>query len=191
MVVPKSNDYRNHSLVDKIDGLPYGNYLLIAQNTKTNDAKTVYSLSNFGVTSLHVNTRYLGDTLRHFFVTDNANGTPLKSVKIKPYESRYNASSVAGPTVETDQLGFSSIEDHDSSFDHAVVSYGKDSISLSLNGNRFNYKRYSDDEDDEKKVVLFTDRPIYRPGQIIYYKGLLLEKGQVKNKILTILLAKF
>jgi len=179
VIVPKSDDYRNHSLIDKIDGLPVGNYFIIAQNTKANAAKTVYSVSHFSVTSLNAHTRYLmNDTVRHFFITDNARGTPVEGAKITPYKSRYNASPLTGPTAFTDLFGLAAAVG--SNFDRAVISYGKDSLLLSFNNYMYAYKN-----DDEKKVILFTDRPIYRPGQTIYYKGLWIEKDLDRNKILT------
>ena len=42
-----------------------------------------------------------------------------------------------------------------------------------------NYYQYPVNEINEKttlKTFFFTDRGIYRPGQIIYFKGILLEK---------------
>lgn len=186
IAVPKSKDYQNHSIIDKLDGLPLGNYTLIVQNTKLPNAHTIYSLANLGVTSLQINNRYVGDTIRHFFVTDNVNGKPIKDVKISLFENRYNTSPLSGPVTFTDILGFAASTDDDFEFDEAIVSKGIDSVAVDLNNFRYNYRNYDDDDDDdEKKVVFFTDRPIYRPGQMIYYKGLLLEKGLEKNKILT------
>jgi uncharacterized protein YfaS (alpha-2-macroglobulin family) len=184
IVVPKSNDYQNHTLVDKIEGLPYGNYIIIATNTKLNEVERIYTSANFGVTSLNVNNRFVGDTTRQYFITNNANGNPIKGVKIKQYKNRYNESPIAGTEIFTDQDGFAAQEQVISAFDRAIISLGKDSVAINLETYRYNYRNYNDDDDDdEKKVILFTDRPIYRPGQVVYYKGLLLAKGRDKNRI--------
>lgn len=184
VVVPKTADYQQHSLVDKIDGLPLGNYTLIAKNTKTDIENSIYTAASFGVTSLNVNHRYVGDTTRHYFVTENANGNPLKGVQIKQFKSSYNNSPIAGTAIFTDQNGFAVHEQLINAFDKAIVTLGKDSLAIFLDNYRYNYRNYNDDDDEEKKVILFTDRPIYRPGQIIHFKGLVIEKGKEKNKIL-------
>src|SRR5690606_7928044 len=35
-----------------------------------------------------------------------------------------------------------------------------------------------------KQTILFTDRPIYRPGQTVYYTGILIESNTQGNSIL-------
>ncbi len=49
-----------------------------------------------------------------------------------------------------------------------------------------NYYRYPVNEPNEKKVLktyFFTDRGIYRPGQTIYFKGVIIEVKGDEHKI--------
>ncbi|MGY0038694.1 MG2 domain-containing protein [Pedobacter sp. NJ-S-72] len=61
----------------------------------------------------------------------------------------------------------------------AMFVNGVDTLYTPLN----NYRNYRD-EKKSKKVILFTDRAIYRPGQTVFYKGLLMENRNDKNTIL-------
>ncbi|MGY0038695.1 hypothetical protein [Pedobacter sp. NJ-S-72] len=59
-VLPKSVDYQQHTLIGKMDALPYGNYIVIVQNTiDTGKADRIVQHSNFSVTSMAVTQRFL------------------------------------------------------------------------------------------------------------------------------------
>lgn len=180
IAVPKTNDYQIHSLIDKIEGLPFGSYTLIAQtiNRKQND--TIYSNINFKVTAMAVINRR--NIAKHeYFVSQLNNGAPLKNVKIQ--QRRYDYSTrkfINGALITTNDKGYASTPETDSNMSQAVVTFGKDELKLNIN----NYNSYQDDKDEEEeRVILFTDRPIYRPGQTIYYKGLCMNILNGKNKI--------
>jgi len=180
VTLPKSTDFLTHTLIDKLDGLPVGTYFIIAQNTNTNQANTLYAVTNFTVTTLSVNNRKLDDTLSHYFVTDYNNGNPLKGVNIQHITTRYKASPIKHPILKTDELGYAVSTQLTSNVNRTIVNKGIDSVEIEID----NYRYYREDKNDEKRIILFTDRPIYRPGQIIYYKGLFIENINYKNTIL-------
>ncbi|QXU40585.1 alpha-2-macroglobulin [Pedobacter sp. D749] len=178
IAAPKTNDYQTHSLVDKIEALPFGSYTLIAQtiNRKQND--TVYSNINFKVTAMAVINRRNFDN-HEYFVSQLNNGAPLKNVTIRQRRYDYNTRKyIDGELLTTDANGYASTAETQSGMSAALLKLGKDELQININ----NYNIYRDDEDEER-VILFTDRPIYRPGQTIYYKGLCLNILNGKNKI--------
>jgi uncharacterized protein YfaS (alpha-2-macroglobulin family) len=180
IAVPKTNDYQTHSLVDKIEALPFGSYTLIVQtiNRKQND--TVYSNINFKVTAMAVMNRRNIDK-HEYFVSQLNNGVPLKNVTIRQRRYDYNTRKyIDGELLITDENGYASTAETQSGMSAALLKLGKDELQININ----NYNSYRDDEDEEEEcVILFTDRPIYRPGQTIYYKGLCLNILNGKNKI--------
>jgi len=178
IAVPRTNDYQTHSLVDKMEGLPFGSYTLIAQTINRNQNDTVYSNINFKVTAMAVINRR--NIEKHeFFVSQLNNGTPLKNVKIQQRRYDYNTRKfIDGALITTNDKGYASTYETDRNMAYAVVTLGKDELKLYIN----NHNGYRDDEDDER-VILFTDRPIYRPGQTVYYKGLCLKILNGENKI--------
>ncbi|QDW26560.1 hypothetical protein FFJ24_017715 [Pedobacter sp. KBS0701] len=180
VAVPKTNDYQTHSLVDKIEALPFGSYTLIARtiNGKQND--TVYININFKVTAMAVINRRNIDK-HEYFVRQSNNGEPLKNVTIRQRRYDYNTRKyIDGELLTTDGNGYASTAETQSGMIAALLRLGKDELQININ----NYNGYRDDEDEEEeRVILFTDRPIYRPGQTIYYKGLCLNILNGKNKI--------
>jgi len=177
IAVPKTNDYQIHSLVDKIDALPFGSYTLIVQtiNRKQND--TVYSNISFKVTAMAVINRSNIDK-HEYFVSQLNNGAPLKNVTIRQRRYDYNTRKyIDGELLTTDGNGYASTTETQAGMSAALLKLGKDELQININ----NYNSYRDEE--EERVILFTDRPIYRPGQTIYYKGLCLKIQNGKNKI--------
>ncbi|WP_293788521.1 alpha-2-macroglobulin [uncultured Pedobacter sp.] len=178
IAVRSTNDYQTHSLVDKMEGLPFGDYTLIVQSINRKQNDTVYSNINFKVTAMAVINRR--NIEKHeYFVSQLNNGAPLKNVKIQQRRYDYNTRKfIDGALVTTDDKGYASTYETDRNISYAVVTFAKDELKLNIN----NYNSYREDEDEER-VILFTDRPIYRPGQTVYYKGLCLKILNGKNKI--------
>jgi len=179
VVVPKTVDFQNHTLIDKIDGLALGAYTLIAQAINQKQKDTVYSNINFKVTTMAVTNRR--NIEKHeYTVYQLNNGAPLKNVKIQQRRYDYNTRKyIDGDLITTNDDGYAITNETDNNMSYALVTHGKDQLKLNIN----NYNSYRND-DDEERVILFTDRPIYRPGQTIYYKGLCLKAENGKNKII-------
>jgi uncharacterized protein YfaS (alpha-2-macroglobulin family) len=62
------------------------------------------------------------------------------------------------------------------------VKYGND--RLFMNGLAYDYYYYNQQPQESKSITsihLFTDRAIYRPGQTVYYKGIVLTRNQVEK----------
>ncbi|WP_406824097.1 MG2 domain-containing protein [Pedobacter sp. KACC 23697] len=178
VAVPSTNDYQTHSLVDKMEGLPFGRYTLIAQTINRNQNDTVYSNISFKVTAMAVINRRNMDK-HEYFVRQLNNGAPLKNVKIQQRRYDYRTRKyIDGEWLTTDGNGYASTAETQSGMSAALLKFGKDELQININ----NYNGYRDDEDEER-VILFTDRPIYRLGQTIYYKGLCLNILNGKNKI--------
>ncbi|WP_443938671.1 alpha-2-macroglobulin family protein [Pedobacter sp. MW01-1-1] len=178
VVVPKTSDYQSHTLIDKLEGLPFNDYTLIAQAINRLKKDTVYSMISFKVTGMAVMNRVNIDK-REYFVSQLNNGAPLKNVKIQQQRYDYRTGKVVnGDLITTNDEGYASTNEINNSMAWALVTLGKDALKLNIN----NYSYYSK-EKDNNRVILFTDRPIYRPGQTIYYKGLCLLSNDGKNKI--------
>jgi len=178
VVVPKSSDYQTHTLIDKMDGLPFNDYTLIAQTINRAQHDTVYSMINFKVTAMAVINRINIDK-HEYFVSQLSNGAPLKNVKIQQQRYDYNTRKYfSGALLTTNDKGYASTGEINNNMSWALVTLGKDELKININ----NYNNYRDAQDDNR-VILFSDRPIYRPGQTVYYKGLCLLSKDGKNKI--------
>lgn len=180
-VLPKFNDYQEHTLIGKMDALPAGNYMLIVRNTKDiNQIGAVAQQSNFSVTSMAVTQRHVNDK-KEYFVTSSLTGTPLKGVLIQEILSDFKEGqniNEKSPLFKTNAAGYAVLASQETlNVRHAMIVNGTDTLYLPVNSYGNNT------EEDRKQVILFTDRAIYRPGQTVYYKGLLIENKNYKNSI--------
>lgn len=180
VVVPKSNDYQLHTLVTKIDELPVGSYTLVAQNTKADSVSATFAMNSLTVTNLLVTNRMADNAYREYFVKKSTDGTPLKGVQIALKKYNYSGMPSTGKVITTNENGYA-IAGAMENFSLALITLNNDSLLVTLDNY---YRRYSSTEDDEK-IILFTDRPIYRPGQTIFYKGIFIGKKEGNNVLLT------
>jgi hypothetical protein len=174
--VPDTKDYQQHRVEIRLDGLTTGQYILLASS----DASFGDSASIVMSTFFCSNIAFVKNEM-DYFVLDRDSGHPLKSVNVKSFVRRYaNDKSVYQPlkSYQTDQHGYFhlTIAKEFSSEVKLEFNFGKDYLSNSQ------YLYYSrDDEQDSKdgqrfRDDIFTDRAIYRPGQTVYFKGLLITR---------------
>jgi Bacterial Alpha-2-macroglobulin MG10 domain/Alpha-2-macroglobulin family/MG2 domain len=186
--IPDTKDYQQHLVEIKIDRLPAGQYVLLTSSDSAFNDKSIMSAVIFYCSSISF-VRNGFD----YFVVDRDSGHPLKSVKIKSFVRRNNEAVYSN--IQSNSY-FSDLNGH---FKLALSDRQRDASSIKLEfslGNDFfssdqyiSYRsgRSNDDEDDESdgskefeedhlKDNLYTDRSIYRPGQIVFFKGILVTK---------------
>ncbi|TCD00557.1 hypothetical protein EZ449_20580 [Pedobacter frigidisoli] len=181
IVLPVNKDYQEHSIIDKLNGLEIGNYVIIAQSTlDSNDRNAAYNFVSFRVTNLAVTNRVSGVMNHQYFVANSSTGEAIENASIQEKMSEYkNGKSVLNNkgTLLTDENGFAESV-LNTSVNKIVVNHGSDSIAMDINQKWYQYQA------KKEKVVLFTDRAIYRPGQTVFYKGIYFEYEDYKNRIL-------
>ncbi|WP_158674094.1 tetratricopeptide repeat protein, partial [Pedobacter sp. KBW01] len=128
VVVPKASDYQTHTLIDKIDGLHFNDYTLIAQTINREQKDTVYSNVNFKVTAMAVINRINVDK-HEYFVSQLIDGAPLKNVKIQQQRYDYNIRKyVNGVLLTTNDKGYASTNEINNNMSRALVTLGKDEL---------------------------------------------------------------
>ncbi|MDF1672541.1 MAG: alpha-2-macroglobulin family protein [Vicingaceae bacterium] len=182
---PNDGDLREHKAEIKIDALPLGFYVLLTSTTDsfTHDKEAV-ALTPIWISNLSFLTRRTKKEEVDFFVMDRTNGNPLKSVKAKLYYEKYNYTI---RKYEWKSLG-TKITDANGYFKVMPGSdYRNFYADLSLGYDRLNtedsYYQYQYREDNRvyTKTVFFTDRAIYRPGQTVHFKGIVLQTDNNNN----------
>ncbi len=203
VVVPSQPDYQKYSAEIKIEALPQGFYILFISNmsdlTKQGDNNTGRNpISNvvFQVTPLTLairsgdnklfgKTQASNSNMVQVYLTDSKTGEPLSNAKIDYYTERYRAGNQneKGQYIETfegsyytDNTGIAYIvqKRNGSDFKKVLVTYKKERLVL----HEWNIDYWWDRERKmNNRVVFFTDRSIYRPGQTVYYKALYLKSN--------------
>jgi len=188
--LPNDGDYREHSGEIKIDALSNGFYVLLTATTnKFIHDKEAVAVTPFWMSNISYLSRKTDKQEKEFFVMDREKGTPLSNVKAKLYYQKYNYTL---RSYEWKSLGTKTTNTKG----YFKVSPGNDYrnfyVDFSLGNDRLNtedaHYQYEYHQDDRiySKTIFFTDRAIYRPGQTVYFKGIVLESdSKGNNKIKT------
>jgi len=185
--LPATNDLQEHNTEIKIDGLPSGEYVLVASNEKSFDGKK----SILGARSFYVSGISYVNNNADFFVLNRDNGQPLVKATVQLWEQKYDYKTSRyikekGKSYSTDVNGFFKMENvkreanNYSNYSYMLdITHGND--RLFMNDLVYDYY-YSNNQNEEPRATtsihLFIDRSIYRPGQTIYFKGIVLSRNQ-------------
>jgi uncharacterized protein YfaS (alpha-2-macroglobulin family) len=195
---PNTSDYLSHSVEVKIDALPVGEYVLLGS------AAPDFSLNKNSLAAAYffVSNISFINSGQQYFVLDRTSGQPLDGANVQVFNQQYNYSNQnyqlqKQETIRADKNGYFKLpalkknENRNVRFD---ISYKNDRLFLDdlqyaynyNNDQVINYDDQKEYDEDNAKVFLFTDRSIYRPGQLIYFKGIGITKNWKTKK--TILL---
>ena len=82
-------------------------------------------------------------------------------------------------TKTTDANGFFSVGSS-KEYRNFYVDFSKGDDRLNTEDSYYQYHYYEDNK-TQTSTIFFTDRAIYRPGQTVYFKGIVLETDANKN----------
>ncbi len=188
--LPIADDYLSHSVEVKIDALPVGEYVLIGSASEDFSLdKNPLAAQYFYVSDIS----FINSGLQ-YFILNRTSGQPLAGAKVQVWNQQYDYNSRENKLIKkelltTDKNGFLKLSDPKKDENRNVrleINYKKDRLFLDDQQYIYNNDRNSDNDDyddqkeydeDNAKVFLFTDRSIYRPGQLVYFKGI----GVTKN----------
>lgn len=171
--LPKTAPYLQQDTTVHLDPLEKGTYLLrFAPLSRTNPMLEHY----FAVTDIAVFTRTLPDDRYDFFAVDRKTGEPLANASILVYKLPGNWRNSQLTKVASLPVDASGMVVYHKDIPNNDVYYQV--VTPTDRGSFLNrlptaYWSFNNEEEvDKEEVVLFTDRSIYRPGQIVYFKGI-------------------
>ncbi len=178
--IPVTNpgDYQRHSTEAALPELAPGFYYIIVGSDKNfADGKTAFSFAPLWVTDLTYQSRKIAN-VQHVVVSDRTNGKPVAGVKATVWYHKYNYNTYRD---EKKTLGTYTSDVNGKFTFEGAADYATYMISLSHNGHVYSpsdgiysYNYYDYNSNSYNQTTLFTDRTIYRPGQTIYFKGIML-----------------
>ncbi|MEP6927400.1 MAG: MG2 domain-containing protein, partial [Ginsengibacter sp.] len=197
--LPPGDDYLSHSTEIKIDALPVGEYVLLGSAT----ADFSLNKNPLAAQYFYVSDISFINSGQQYFVLNRSTGQPLPGAKVQVWNQQYdynnrNYKLEKQELMTTDKNGYFKLSVPKKEVNRNVrleVTYKKDKLFLDDQQYTYNYYNDSDndDYDDQKeydeakaKIFLFTDRSIYRPGQLVYFKGIGVTKDfkTKKSKLL-------
>jgi uncharacterized protein YfaS (alpha-2-macroglobulin family) len=181
--IPQTGDYQEHLAETKTDGLPSGIYLILA--SKNEDFSLTNNLIARQVTYVS-NISYITGDKKRIYVVDRNTGEALPNAEIQLWQNIYNPTSRKYEEVKleksvTDKDGAALLKTKPDVYNNRLqVKYVNDELFTDDNYFSYNYDSYSDKS--VKTSFLFTDRSIYRPGQTIFFKGIMISKDATGRK---------
>ncbi|MCO6174307.1 MG2 domain-containing protein [Flavobacterium sp. NRK F10] len=175
--LPNPFDYFEHSTEIILEKLEAGNYLIFfeVQNDSITKNKA-FAYSQITVTDFYI-VEDEDQENDNIYVLNRKTGKPIENVLLINDDQRSKTNSNGKGHFQKQQYI------RDQSYNNKIL-ITKDSDSIF-----HNYKRsfiYIYDNEDiifEAKAQIFTDRAIYRPGQKIYFKGVLVQNMNFKKSV--------
>ena len=182
--LPVTNDYQEHTTEIKVDALPPGRYLLIASSSSTfNKASEQICVQAFDVSTISY--------LRHdnnYFILNRETGQPLEGARMHISRLVWNRDrrkydKKLATVVSADKNGRCVITLDTNGEQKIMLTSGKDTLQVE---NEYYYREVYPETKTAKittpELSFFTDRGIYRPGQVVYFKGIAYLKQKTDGK---------
>ncbi|MCH2194104.1 MG2 domain-containing protein [Kordia sp.] len=180
--LPTENDYHNHTTEVAVPPLKNGFYLITASPTETLKksflATDIIQVTNIAITHKKTASRYI------FQLTDRNDGTSIPNQKLHiSYKVGYRGKTQT-QTLTTDNTGSATLNgNHSGRMYDLDIKVSKQNDVAHFDNFNFYSRNLSDNSNPRSSLFLFTDRSIYRPSQIVYFKGILVRREGTKSTI--------
>ncbi|OFX75861.1 MAG: hypothetical protein A2X12_04930 [Bacteroidetes bacterium GWE2_29_8] len=168
-----------------IPQLPIGNYTVVFRDKERykNFKDLSVSISDFVVSDIEYFFNSQGNE-KNIFVLNRITGEPIANVKINLYEITFNHSKgnretmLLSTSLTTNKDGFASfgILNKENYKSYRVI-LSKDNDTITVKNNLDTY-RNSKNANAYLRSYLFTDKALYTPGEVVNYKGIVIEYFQ-------------
>ena len=176
--LPDDGDLNAHLTELAAEPLPLGAYSILASNNKDFTDTSLISVTAVRATRLALAERRLPGNASGVLVMDRNTGLPQKGATALLERQEYHGHAwiyrtIGTATTDADGMAQLALPKDGNGQSRWTVTLGKDRIT-SLG----NYGWYSGEgaNTDTLRTFLFTDRAIYRPGQPVYFKGIVTVK---------------
>ena len=168
-VMPPANDYLSHTTEIIIPPLEKGRYIVETEPSTNEKSQTRAAGFEIVVTGLSV----LDGRHDGYYILERASGKPVHKAKIIS----------GGETFYTDRSGLAKVKAKETNNFTDIVIYSGDTIVLY---NQYHYKFTKPEKEQQytdAKATVYFDRAIYRPGQTVYFKGIVVAKTGYETKV--------
>lgn len=178
--LPSTDDFQitTHP-VNAPASLDFGRYWLLACDRESFDAPAAEVMRQPIVRSdlaAVTRSRYSSPTIDGI-IANNRSGYPIENATIIPQQMVRHDKWVDLPTLKTDVDGRFKIKGGNSRKLRYQVALGKDRLWID---DSVSFGRKQNQAATRQSTILMTDRGVYRPGQTIHFKGLVVAANQDK-----------
>lgn len=182
-----SADYFEHSMEFELPALKAGNYILaLSESSEIIDTANL-QLTYFNTTNIAVvHRRNSQNSTLEWIIRDAKTGAALKGAELQVYFREYDYKSrkrvyKKGPKLKSNAEGLCAwlpAAKRNSSI-YIDVSYGAEKLEKLGSF----YAPYPYEEQDRPSINIFTDRSIYRPGQMLYFKAVGIQNKAAERRL--------
>ncbi|GAB2769452.1 uncharacterized protein YfaS (alpha-2-macroglobulin family) [Hymenobacter luteus] len=197
--VPAPADYKAHTVQHAGPALPLGHYLIVVSTAAENPTKEragVITARSFLSVSELSQVRRSSPEGTSLLVLHRQSGQPLAGVRVRPLFQYYDQKARQykqrrGAVLTTNTEGQTHIAQgtqtgENEQLSNLFLTLGRDSLLVENVGYYYPRRpRNPEAVQPQRRAFLFTDRAIYRPGQTLYFKGILTETRAGKSQLLT------
>ena len=173
-------DYQEHATEILMPKLSNGLYII---EVKTNSKENVFATTSIQVTDFALIENSTEDKQLYQLI-NRINGAPIKEAKIQ-FSYNINNNQSRKRTFTTDSYGWFEVKKDNNYFRKIKIKVTKND-NVAYFGDYYMSEKYEYDfdEDTQYQTYLFTDRSIYRPGQIVYFKGILSQRNGLNTSVI-------
>ncbi|NOU48670.1 MAG: hypothetical protein HOO86_16645 [Bacteroidales bacterium] len=180
VTIPFESDYRPHSTILTIPSIETGIYILLASPDDGFKKGSLIAFSHFQVSSLSF-IHKKQENSNVFYVLDRETGKSVKDAKVIIKSKKYDYASQKYKvnflnSLITGKDGKIVVEKNIVYDDNTFFIEIKSNDDFLYSENHFNTYFHKPDQTKWLETFFFTDRAIYRPGQTVFFKGIVLEK---------------
>mgnify|MGYP000283029981 CR=1 FL=1 len=179
-------DYLQHSTEVIVPKFENGRYLILASESEAITEHKIYGTTTIQATNLTlVENTFEGKY--NYQIVDRNTGKPIKNAKIYLKNKVFKNLNYINKKLTTNKHGFASFKS-DEDYKNVIVSV-KTKNDYATFGNHYFYDHskvdYNKKENEEISIkpFIFTDRSIYRPGQTVYFKAIVIKKQGEKSEV--------
>jgi len=181
---PKETDYKEHSSLIALSPLKIGQYYIVFSNTNSFKDYNNLIFKSLQVSKLSCFNMNADEGI-NIYILNRETGQPMEGVTARCYKKEYSYKSNSYNDVElgqaaSDKKGLIIFSIENSTNFYVDLSYGDDVL---ISDNRSDFFRKNPNKKEVMNMHFYTDRAIYRPGQTMQFKGILLKEKEGRKEI--------
>ncbi|MBE7644455.1 alpha-2-macroglobulin [Tenacibaculum finnmarkense genomovar ulcerans] len=176
-------DYKQHTTEVILPKLTQDNYLIVAHENSVLNTDTLYATANIQVSNLVLIENTDNNTTKYQVVNRNT-GKPIENAQLLLQNNERRGEKKLHQKLITDKNGFATYISNDRYSNVSITVTSKNDRAIFGNYYLYKYEKNTVKKNKESitiKPFIFTDRSIYRPGQTVYFKTILIQKKGEKN----------
>ncbi len=181
--LPQTNDLQAHNVEIAVDALPAGTYILFAGNSSNYASMSTI----LGARLVYVSNISFVNADDDYFVLNRDNGQPMPGATVQQWQEKYDYKTsrnvrAKGAFYKTDEHGFFRLQrpSADDGYNRnnflLEVKFGQEQLFIDESISKYYYRDGTENTMQLPSIFTFTDRGLYRPGQTVFFKSIILQK---------------